>query len=57
MKGIDHLAGDCVGGIMEQKRNRMEERAGSGGQRSRGAGGRVGDMAVGTAGIDGASSH
>lgn len=53
MKGIDHLVGVCVGGIIEQKRNRMEERA-----RRQGSGGwRVGDRAVGTASINAASSQ
>lgn len=55
MKGIDHLVGVCVGGIIEQKRNRMEERARS---RRQGSGGwRVGDRAVGTASINAASSQ
>lgn len=29
MKGIDHFAGACVGGIMEQKRNQTGGGAGS----------------------------
>lgn len=53
MKGIDHLAGACVGGIMEQKRNQMGGRVRSGGDREVGSSRRQGsgDQGMGGRGM------
>lgn len=55
MKGIDHLAGACVGGIMEQKRNQMGGRVRRevGSSRRQGSGDQgMGGRGVGTISMD-----